>query len=197
MQTTEKIPRGIELIAHGISGHGSVPLEVERDRASRGGGRASRRVAAADPLQRDDRRLFPRLAAISPPDARRLPRRPVHRPEGCAPPPTTGLFEHEPQHCVDAAHVGVAEHLHRRLPLNVIPSEAKATLDVRMLPDEDPAQFLEQVKQRRQRPGGRGRASRAQNIRPPGADGAARLRAVQGDRGRRRRALQRRRRCRR
>ena len=30
--------------------------------------------------------------------------------------------------------------------LNVIPSEAKATLDVRMLPDEDPAKFLEQVK---------------------------------------------------
>ena len=30
--------------------------------------------------------------------------------------------------------------------LNVIPSEAKALLDVRMLPDEDPAKFLEQAK---------------------------------------------------
>ena len=29
----------------------------------------------------------------------------------------------------------------------MIPSEAKATLDVRALPDEDPAKFLEQVKQ--------------------------------------------------
>ncbi|HJZ71298.1 MAG TPA: peptidase dimerization domain-containing protein [Vicinamibacterales bacterium] len=29
---------------------------------------------------------------------------------------------------------------------NVIPSEAKPTLDVRALPDEDPARFLEQVK---------------------------------------------------
>src|SRR5438105_8821028 len=29
---------------------------------------------------------------------------------------------------------------------NVIPSEAKATLDVRALPDEDPSKFLEQVK---------------------------------------------------
>jgi acetylornithine deacetylase/succinyl-diaminopimelate desuccinylase-like protein len=29
---------------------------------------------------------------------------------------------------------------------NVIPSEAKATLDVRMLPDEDPERFLEQVR---------------------------------------------------
>ena len=31
--------------------------------------------------------------------------------------------------------------------VNVIPSEATATLDVRMLPDEDPAKFLELVKQ--------------------------------------------------
>ena len=30
--------------------------------------------------------------------------------------------------------------------VNVIPSEAKATLDVRMLPDEDPAKFLEEVR---------------------------------------------------
>jgi acetylornithine deacetylase/succinyl-diaminopimelate desuccinylase-like protein len=29
---------------------------------------------------------------------------------------------------------------------NVIPSEAKATLDVRMLPDEDPEKFLEQAR---------------------------------------------------
>src|SRR5205814_6193863 len=27
VQTLEKIPRGIELVAHGISGHGSVPLK--------------------------------------------------------------------------------------------------------------------------------------------------------------------------
>ena len=27
IQTLEKIPRGIELVAHGISGHGSIPLK--------------------------------------------------------------------------------------------------------------------------------------------------------------------------
>src|SRR5581483_9597022 len=27
VQTLEKVPRGIELVAHGISGHGSVPLK--------------------------------------------------------------------------------------------------------------------------------------------------------------------------
>src|ERR671922_34977 len=30
--------------------------------------------------------------------------------------------------------------------VNVIPSEAKATLDVRLMPDEDPARFLETIR---------------------------------------------------
>ena len=55
---------------------------------------------------------------------------------------------------------------------NVIPSEAKATLDVRMLPDEDPAAFLEQVKRVVNDPAVEARVP-AQNTRPPGA--AARL----------------------
>ena len=48
VQAGEKIPRGIELVATGPSGHGSVPLQVERHRAPRGGGRGGRRVARAD-----------------------------------------------------------------------------------------------------------------------------------------------------
>jgi acetylornithine deacetylase/succinyl-diaminopimelate desuccinylase-like protein len=55
---------------------------------------------------------------------------------------------------------------------NVIPSEAKATLDVRMLPDEDPARFLEQVKRVINDPAVEARFP-SQNTRPPGA--AARL----------------------
>jgi acetylornithine deacetylase/succinyl-diaminopimelate desuccinylase-like protein len=55
---------------------------------------------------------------------------------------------------------------------NVIPSEAKATLDVRMLPDEDPAKFLAQVKQVVGDPAVDVRFA-SQNTRPPGA--AARI----------------------
>ena len=44
--------------------------------------------------------------------------------------------------------------------VNVIPSEAKATLDVRTTPDEDPDQFLEMVRKVDQRPGRRGRTGR-------------------------------------
>jgi hypothetical protein len=38
---------------------------------------------------------------------------------------------------VDAAHVHFGRH-QRRLPLERDPTEAKATLDVRMMPEEDP-----------------------------------------------------------
>jgi acetylornithine deacetylase/succinyl-diaminopimelate desuccinylase-like protein len=51
--------------------------------------------------------------------------------------------------------------------INVIPSEAKATLDVRMLPEEDPAAFLAQVKRVINDPAVEARFS-AQNTRPAG-----------------------------
>src|SRR4029079_819194 len=56
------------------------------------------------------------------------------------------LFENEPRHS-SMLRTSVSPNIvtggYRS---NVIPSEAKATLDVRMLPDEDAAKFLEQVK---------------------------------------------------
>lgn len=51
--------------------------------------------------------------------------------------------------------------------INVIPSEAVATLDVRMLPDEDPQMFLEQVKKLVNDPA-IDTAYRLQNLRPAG-----------------------------
>jgi acetylornithine deacetylase/succinyl-diaminopimelate desuccinylase-like protein len=51
---------------------------------------------------------------------------------------------------------------------NVIPSEAKVTLDVRALPDEDPIKFLEQVKKIVDDPAVEARFT-AQNVRPASA----------------------------
>jgi acetylornithine deacetylase/succinyl-diaminopimelate desuccinylase-like protein len=51
----------------------------------------------------------------------------------------------------------------------VIPSEAKVTLDVRMLPDEDPVKFLEQVKRVVNDPAVEVRFS-SQSTRPAGPD---------------------------
>jgi len=52
---------------------------------------------------------------------------------------------------------------------NVIPSEAKATLDVRALPDENPQQFLERVKQVINDPAVDARFT-GESIRPAGPD---------------------------
>jgi acetylornithine deacetylase/succinyl-diaminopimelate desuccinylase-like protein len=57
------------------------------------------------------------------------------------------LFEHEPMHS-SMLRTSVSPNIFAGgYRSNVIPSEAKATLDVRALPDEDPVKFLEQVKQ--------------------------------------------------
>src|SRR5206468_11225193 len=56
------------------------------------------------------------------------------------------LFENEPRHS-SMLRTSVSPNIFTGgYRSNVIPSEAKATLDVRALPDEDPATFLEQVK---------------------------------------------------
>ena len=82
------------------------------------------------------------------------------------------IVEHEPQHA-SMLRTSVSPNIFTGgYRSNVIPSEAKATLDVRMLPDEDPAAFLEQVKRVINDPAVEARFP-AQNNRPPAA--AARL----------------------
>src|SRR5207245_2228620 len=68
VQTLEKVPRGIELVAHGISGHGSVPLK------SNAIVHLASAVAKIGEWRPDVRfnettgTYFRKLAAISPPD---------------------------------------------------------------------------------------------------------------------------------
>ena len=117
VQVTEKIVRGVELTAHGISGHGSVPLASNPIAhlgsavgSSRPGSRTSGSTKRPAPY-------FRRLATIAPPGAGEvLPRRDLARPAGGA--RRGGLaVRARAAPRVDGAHVGVAEHLHRRLSL--------------------------------------------------------------------------------
>jgi acetylornithine deacetylase/succinyl-diaminopimelate desuccinylase-like protein len=57
------------------------------------------------------------------------------------------LFANEPRHSSMLRTSASPNIVTGGYRVNVIPSEAKATIDVRMLPDEDPAKFLEKVKQ--------------------------------------------------
>jgi acetylornithine deacetylase/succinyl-diaminopimelate desuccinylase-like protein len=145
VQTIEKIPRAIELTAKGVAGHGSVPLRsnpVVRLSA------AVARVAAWKPpirLNDTTRAYFKRLAALSaPPDARRY--LDVIGPDGGLAAAADEYFlANEPRHAAMIRTTVSPNIIQAGYRINVIPSEAKATLDVRTHPDDDPARFLAEI----------------------------------------------------
>jgi len=167
VQATEKIPRGIELVATGISGHGSVPLTSN---AIVHLAAAVAKVGAWRPEVRFNETTgtyFRRLAAVSPPEVATHYRDVLSADPKVRAAADDWLFENEPQHS-SMLRTSVSPNIvaggYRS---NVIPSDAKATLDVRMLPDEDPAAFLEQVKRVVNDPAVEARFA-AQNTRPAG-----------------------------
>jgi acetylornithine deacetylase/succinyl-diaminopimelate desuccinylase-like protein len=146
VQTLEKIPRAIELTARGVAGHGSVPLKsnpVAHLAAAVG------RVAAWKPpitINETTGAYFKRLAAISSPEeAKRY--RDVLSPDPSISGPADDYFlEHEPRHASMLRTSLSPTIFNAGYRVNVIPSEAKAIVDVRVHPDEDPAKVLEQVR---------------------------------------------------
>jgi acetylornithine deacetylase/succinyl-diaminopimelate desuccinylase-like protein len=145
VDTTEKVPRGIELVAHGTAGHGSVPLASN---AIVHLATAVARLGVWRPeirLNETTRAYFTRLAELVAPDVAR------HYRDVLSDDPETRraaddwLFDHQPLHS-SMLRTSVSPNIFTGgYRSNVIPSEAKATLDVRALPDEDPAAFLAQV----------------------------------------------------
>lgn len=146
IQTMEKIPRPVDLTVKGTSGHGSRPL---KDNAVV---QLSAAVAAIGSwyapirLNETTRAYFQRLAGISSPqDAARY--RNIlapNSPEGIA---ADKYFQaNEPGHASMVRTSISATIINGGYRFNVIPSEAKATLDVRMLPDENAEQFLQTIR---------------------------------------------------
>jgi acetylornithine deacetylase/succinyl-diaminopimelate desuccinylase-like protein len=146
VQATEKVPRGIELTAHGISGHGSIPL---KSNAIVHLAAAVAKAAEWRPEVRFNETTgtyFRGLAAIASPDVAAHYRDVLSADAKIRAAADDWLVEHEPQHA-SMLRTSVSPNIFTGgYRSNVIPSEAKATLDVRMLPDEDPARFLEQVR---------------------------------------------------
>ena len=146
VQTLEKIPHAIQVTARGVAGHGSVPLQ------SNSIVRLSDAVAKvgkwAPPIRPNETTgaYFKRLASISSPeDAERYRNAlsPDPRISGAA---DDYFRANEPRHA-SMLRTSVSPNIFQAgYRINVIPSDATATLDVRMLPDEDPKAFLEQVR---------------------------------------------------
>jgi len=169
VQTLEKIPRGIELVAHGVSGHGSVPLKSNAVVHLAG---AVAKVGAWRPDIRFNETTgtyFRKLAAISPPEVAKYYRDVLSTDPKVRAAADDWLFENEPRHS-SMLRTSVSPNIFTGgYRSNVIPSEAKATLDVRMLPDENPTEFLETVKRVVSDPAVEVRFA-AQNTRPAGPD---------------------------
>ena len=186
VQTLEKIPRGIELVAHGISGHGSVPLKSNAIVHLAG---AVAKVGDWRPEIRFNETTgsyFRKLASVSPPEVAKYYRDVLSTDPKVRKAADDWLFENEPRHS-SMLRTSVSPNIFTGgYRSNVIPSEAKATLDVRALPDEDPAKFLEQVKQVVNDPAVEVRFTGAERA-AGGRRAAPRQRSVQGARGRRRR----------
>lgn len=145
VQAQEKVSRGIELTAVGPSGHGSAPLSgmaiVELSKAIAALG--SWRVPF---LFNDTTREFFRLMATvsSPEDAARY--RAVLGADAASAAAAHDAFQKNEPRYASMLHTSISPTIiSGGYRSNVIPSEAKATLDVRMMPEEDPAAFLAAV----------------------------------------------------
>ena len=146
VQTLEKIPRGIELTARGVAGHGSVPL---RSNAIAHLSAAVARVAAWKPeirLNDTTRAYFQRLAAISTKEDAQRYLALIGDAADAREAADEHLLQHEPRHASMLRTSVSPNIIQGGYRINVIPSEAKATLDVRMHPDDNPQDFLESLR---------------------------------------------------
>jgi acetylornithine deacetylase/succinyl-diaminopimelate desuccinylase-like protein len=145
VSTTEKVPRGIKLVAHGTSGHGSMP---RLDNPITHLAAAVAKVGNWQPpmrLNETTRAFFERLAKISSPaDAA------IYR--GLEEPGKTQAA----QDTLRRTNIMYNSMLRTSIVptiikggfrTNVIPAEAEATLDVRALPDEDIDKLVAALKQ--------------------------------------------------
>ena len=146
VQVTEKVVRGVELTARGVSGHGSVPLKSNPIAHL---GSAVGRFTTWQPDVRVDETTgtyFRRLAMLASPEQAKYYRDVISPDPKVASAAADWLFEHEPRHA-SMVRTSVSPNIFTGgYRSNVIPSEAKARLDVRMVPGEDAPALLEQIR---------------------------------------------------
>jgi acetylornithine deacetylase/succinyl-diaminopimelate desuccinylase-like protein len=146
VQTLEKIPRGIELTAKGPAGHGSVPL---RGNAIVHLANAVAKIAAWKPPVRFNdttRAYFKRLATISTPEEAKRYLDVIGAQAAAADAADEHFLANEPRHAAMLRSSISPNIFNAGYRINVIPSEAKATLDVRVHPDDDHLKLIEDVK---------------------------------------------------
>jgi len=146
IQTAEKKPRRATLVAHGTAGHGSRP-RIDNPVTA-----VAKAVAKMGEMQTEmrlnptTRAYFDRMAAIAenPEDAYRY--RNLENPEA-----TEAIQqwfrENYPYHNSVLRTSIAPTIIDGGFRMNVIPSEARAVLDIRMLPDEDEESFYNMMRE--------------------------------------------------
>jgi acetylornithine deacetylase/succinyl-diaminopimelate desuccinylase-like protein len=148
VQTAEKFPKGIDLIAHGVAGHGSVPLETNPIARL---ARAINTVTQWQPpvvLNETTRAYFARLGEIAEPAVARRYRDVLSSDPAVVAAADAWLRANEPGKASmlrTSISPNIVQGGYRN---NVIPSEARVTLDVRMRPGEDPDAFRAELTRR-------------------------------------------------
>ena len=143
VETTEKMPRRVTLVARGTPGHGSIP---RLDNAVMILANAVARAAAWQTemrLNETTETYFRRMAAIAPPEEAVLY-------ENVTNPEMTEAIQQQfletfPYHYSILRTSVVPTVIDAGFRRNVIPSEASAILDIRMLPDEDVEGFYKSL----------------------------------------------------
>jgi len=139
IDTAEKVPARVRLVATGVAGHGSVP---RLDNALIHLGAAVEKVGRWETpmrLNETTRNYFEKLATISTPDQAALYRK-LLNPETAA--GAQAFLREHSQHEYSMLRTSVVPTMLKAgVGVNVIPSEAEATLDIRALPGEDLEKF--------------------------------------------------------
>ncbi|HET9704514.1 MAG TPA: M20/M25/M40 family metallo-hydrolase, partial [Vicinamibacterales bacterium] len=144
--TTEKEPRFVEIIARGPAGHGSVP---SRGNAVTRLSNAVGKIAQWTPPLRINETTgayFKRLATMVPAERAKVYRDVLNPDPKVARAAADWMLDNEPNHWSMLHTSLVPTIIDGGFRYNVIPSEAKATVDVRLHPDEDQSGFLDQVR---------------------------------------------------
>lgn len=147
ISTTEKEPRAVEIIARGPSGHGSVPRQTNV--VAHLTNAVGKIVAWTPPMRINETTgtYFRKLAVSASTRETAKRYRDVLSPDpNVSGPAADWMLENEPEHWAMLHTSLVPTILTAGYRYNVIPSEAKATLDVRLHPDEDQATFLDQIR---------------------------------------------------
>ena len=142
--TTEKAPRTLRLVAHGTAGHGSEP--IPDNAVLRLASAVSKLSEWQPPARLNDttRAYFERMAAISTPEQ-------ADRYLHVSDPKRAAEIEryfylHEPANYSVMRSSIAPTILKAGFRSNVIPSEAEATLDLRILPDENLPALIEKLR---------------------------------------------------